>query len=153
MEIDDEWGAMDNVTQRERACDTLLACIVTTLNHGLRNGGGVGDVLRQVGSGESSFGYRVLYDLSFFFFMIVITLNLILGIIIDTFTNIREDKEKKMERLKNTCFICGLERSEFDAKGKSFEKHIERDHDLWSYLNFIVLLLVSHLGNWLCFFL
>lgn len=31
----------------ERACDTLLMCIVTVLNHGLRNGGGVGDILRK----------------------------------------------------------------------------------------------------------
>lgn len=31
----------------ENACDTLLMCIVTVLNHGLRNGGGVGDVLRR----------------------------------------------------------------------------------------------------------
>lgn len=31
----------------ERACDTLLMCIVTVMNHGLRNGGGVGDVLRK----------------------------------------------------------------------------------------------------------
>lgn len=33
--------------QWERACDTLLMCIVTVLNHGLRNGGGVGDILRK----------------------------------------------------------------------------------------------------------
>ncbi len=33
--------------QLERACDTLFMCIVTTLNKGLRNGGGIGDVLRQ----------------------------------------------------------------------------------------------------------
>ncbi|CAB1313637.1 unnamed protein product, partial [Coregonus sp. 'balchen'] len=31
----------------ERVCDTLLMCIVTVLNQGLRNGGGVGDVLRK----------------------------------------------------------------------------------------------------------
>lgn len=31
----------------ERACDTLLMCIVTVMNHGLRNGGGVGDILRK----------------------------------------------------------------------------------------------------------
>lgn len=31
----------------ERTCDTLLMCIVTVLNQGLRNGGGVGDVLRR----------------------------------------------------------------------------------------------------------
>ncbi|ODM94987.1 Inositol 1,4,5-trisphosphate receptor type 1 [Orchesella cincta] len=31
---------------KEHVCDTLLMCIVTTLNQGLRNGGGIGDVLR-----------------------------------------------------------------------------------------------------------
>lgn len=38
----------------ERACDTLLMCIVTVLNHGLRNGGGVGDVLRKPSKDVSS---------------------------------------------------------------------------------------------------
>lgn len=31
----------------ERVCDTLLMCIITVLNQGLRNGGGVGDILRR----------------------------------------------------------------------------------------------------------
>lgn len=31
----------------ERTCDSLLMCIVTVLSHGLRSGGGVGDVLRK----------------------------------------------------------------------------------------------------------
>lgn len=35
---------------KERACESLLMCIVTTLNHGLRNGGGIGDILRQPSS-------------------------------------------------------------------------------------------------------
>lgn len=38
---------VSEVPDSERACDTLLMCIVTVLNHGLRNGGGVGDVLRK----------------------------------------------------------------------------------------------------------
>ncbi len=32
---------------KEYVCDTLLMCIITTLNQGLRNGGGIGDVLRS----------------------------------------------------------------------------------------------------------
>lgn len=40
--------------QVERACDTLFMCIVTTLNKGLRNGGGIGDVLRQPSSQVSA---------------------------------------------------------------------------------------------------
>lgn len=31
----------------ERVCDTLFMCIITVLNQGLRNGGGVGDILRR----------------------------------------------------------------------------------------------------------
>lgn len=38
----------------ERMCDTLLMCIVTVLNQGLRNGGGVGDVLRRPSKDVSS---------------------------------------------------------------------------------------------------
>ena len=32
---------------KERSCDSLLMCFVTMMNHGLRNGGGIGDVLRS----------------------------------------------------------------------------------------------------------
>lgn len=36
--------------RKERACDSLIMCIVTTLNQGLRNGGGIGDILRAPSS-------------------------------------------------------------------------------------------------------
>ena len=36
--------------ERERHCDSLIMCIVTTLNEGLRNGGGIGDILRKPSS-------------------------------------------------------------------------------------------------------
>lgn len=41
-------GGGDDV--KERACDSLVMCIVTTLNQGLRNGGGIGDILRAPSS-------------------------------------------------------------------------------------------------------
>ena len=37
----------DAAADKERTCDSLLMCIVTVLSHGLRSGGGVGDVLRR----------------------------------------------------------------------------------------------------------
>jgi len=39
---------------KERSCDSLVMCIVTTLNQGLRNGGGIGDILRAPSSAVSS---------------------------------------------------------------------------------------------------
>ena len=82
-------------------------CIVTTLNQGLRNGGGIGDVLRSPSINESLFPARVVYDMLFFFVVIIIVLNLIFGVIIDTFADLRSEKQQKEETLKNSCFICG----------------------------------------------
>uniref|UniRef100_A0A8C4Q9X5 Ion transport domain-containing protein n=1 Tax=Eptatretus burgeri TaxID=7764 RepID=A0A8C4Q9X5_EPTBU len=127
----------------ERSCDTLLMCIITVLNQGLRNGGGVGDVLRQPSKDEPLFTARVIYDLLFFFVVIIIVLNLIFGVIIDTFADLRSEKQKKEEILKTTCFICGLERDKFDNKTVSFEEHITQEHNMWHYLYFIVLVRVK----------
>lgn len=41
---------------KERSCDSLVMCIVTTLNQGLRNGGGIGDILRPPSSKVSLYG-------------------------------------------------------------------------------------------------
>lgn len=56
---------------------------------------------------EPLFAARVVYDLLFFFIVIIIVLNLIFGVIIDTFADLRSEKQKKEEILKTTCFICG----------------------------------------------
>ncbi|XP_065165604.1 inositol 1,4,5-trisphosphate receptor isoform X4 [Atheta coriaria] len=128
---------------RERACDSLIMCIVTTLNQGLRNGGGIGDILRAPSSSEGLFVARVVYDLLFFFVVIIIVLNLIFGVIIDTFADLRSEKQQKELILKNTCFICGLNRSAFDNKTVSFEEHIKCEHNMWHYLYFIVLIKVK----------
>ncbi|XP_014404697.1 PREDICTED: inositol 1,4,5-trisphosphate receptor type 3 [Myotis brandtii] len=169
----------EELDSAERACDTLLMCIVTVMNHGLRNGGGVGDI-RWVHSAtfllpwpgpsitaltcrspacpvdggcgptsilalqESLFPARVVYDLLFFFIVIIIVLNLIFGVIIDTFADLRSEKQKKEEILKTTCFICGLERDKFDNKTVSFEEHIKFEHNMWNYLYFIVLVRVKN---------
>ncbi|KAM7396526.1 hypothetical protein PAMP_019560 [Pampus punctatissimus] len=127
----------------ERVCDTLLMCIITVLNQGLRNGGGVGDILRRPSKEEPLFAARVVYDLLFFFVVIIIVLNLIFGVIIDTFADLRSEKQRKEEILKTTCFICGLERDKFDNKTVSFEEHIKSEHSMWHYLYFLVLVRVK----------
>ncbi|XP_070696689.1 inositol 1,4,5-trisphosphate-gated calcium channel ITPR1 [Pempheris klunzingeri] len=131
------------IEDKERACDSLLMCIVTVLSHGLRSGGGVGDVLRKPSKEEPLFAARVIYDLLFFFMVIIIVLNLIFGVIIDTFADLRSEKQKKEEILKTTCFICGLERDKFDNKTVTFEEHIKVEHNMWHYLFFIVLVKVK----------
>ncbi|XP_035787416.1 inositol 1,4,5-trisphosphate receptor-like isoform X2 [Anopheles albimanus] len=128
---------------KERGCDSMIMCIITTMNQGLRNGGGIGDILRAPSRKETLFVPRVVYDLLFFFIVIIIVLNLIFGVIIDTFADLRSEKQQKELILKNTCFICGLNRSAFDNKTVSFEEHIKNEHNMWHYLYFIVLVKVK----------
>ncbi|RXM33372.1 Inositol 1,4,5-trisphosphate receptor type 2 [Acipenser ruthenus] len=143
MDVDRLSTAETEADGTERVCDTLLMCIITVLNQGLRNGGGVGDVLRKPSKNEPLFAARVVYDLLFFFIVIIIVLNLIFGVIIDTFADLRSEKQRKEEILKTTCFICGLERDKFDNKTVSFEEHIKSEHNMWHYLYFLVLVKVK----------
>ena len=98
---------------KERSCDSLWMCIVTTLNQGLRNGGGIGDVLRPIASSDYTFPLRLAYDMMFFFVVIILVLNLIFGVIVDTFADLRSERQAKEETIKNSCFICGLNRKVF----------------------------------------
>lgn len=63
--------------------------------------------MQRPSSQEPMFAARVVYDLLFFFIVIIIVLNLIFGVIIDTFADLRSEKQRKEEILKTTCFICG----------------------------------------------
>ena len=72
--------------------------------------------------------------------MIVITilLNVIFGIIIDTFSELRSENLAKRHDMENTCFICGVDRFQLDTKGGGFVRHIKEDHNMWAYLYLIV---------------
>lgn len=71
---------------------------------------------------------RFIYDISFFTLITVIFLNIIFGIIIDTFGSLRDEKVEKDKDMKTKCFICGLERYIFEKNAEGFENHIEKDH-------------------------
>lgn len=49
----------------------------------------------------------------------IIMINIVSGIIIDTFGSIREEDKKFKEDVNNTCFICGNNRETLD---KAFEQ-------------------------------
>ena len=70
-------------------------------------------------------------------------MNLIFGVIIDTFGDLRSEKQEKDYTLKNTCFICGLDRSKFDNNTVSFDEHTKLEHNLWHYLYFLILIKVK----------
>lgn len=62
-----------------------------------------------VQSGEE-FIMRVVYDVSFWAILTLTVVNLVFGVIIDTFGDLRAERQAEEERLNNSCFICALER-------------------------------------------
>ncbi|KAK4470965.1 hypothetical protein MN116_006470 [Schistosoma mekongi] len=139
IEIDAD-NVNETLDSAERRCDSLRMCILTTLREGLLNGGGIGDVLRRPSSKDNSFIFRTIYDLSFFVIVIVIVLNLIFGVIVDTFAALRQEKQNSEELNKNHCCVCGLHRSAFDHSNTNFDEHVDVDHNIWHYLYFIIYL-------------
>ena len=76
---------------------------------------------------------QVAYQLSFWAIVITILLNVIFGIIIDTFGELRADHLAKKHDMENTCFVCGVDRFTLDTKGGGFERHIKEDHYMCSH--------------------
>ena len=77
-------------------CQSMFHCFLSTINYGLRGGGGIGDFLPTQTAVESNiqgFYFRTVYDLTFFLIVITILLNIIFGIIIDTFAQLRDRKK------------------------------------------------------------
>jgi hypothetical protein len=57
---------------------------------GLRNGGGIGDSMGLMELSDPKFGYKLIFDISYFMLINIVSLNIIFGIIIDTFAELRD---------------------------------------------------------------
>jgi len=72
----------------ERTCTSMWHCFLTTLNYGLRVEGGIGSVLTVQSyhtEHRGAYFFRLVFDVTFFITINVVFLNIIFGIIIDTF--------------------------------------------------------------------
>jgi len=123
-------------------CNTMLHCSLVMLNFGLRNGGGLADYTYDDSIGPTNeLGPRYMTDTIYFFMIGIVMLNIVFGIIIDTFSELRDEKNEKEEKTEEFCFICGIERNRFEQLGPgTFEDHTRPggDHDMWSYLKFLI---------------
>ena len=114
-------------------CPDVFVCWVTALSSGLRKGD-IGEVMELRTADDPWWPYLAVYQLSYYIIVITILLNLIFGIIIDTFSQLRSEKASNKRQMENTCFICGVDRFTFDTKGGGFQRHTDEDHSMWKYL-------------------
>ena len=99
------------------------------------------------------FSTRVFYDVAFFVIIIILLLNIIFGIIIDTFGQLREEAAEKSHIMANYCFVCGIAKEVFDLRvsladakltagtlPSDFNTHIKNEHNMWDYIFFLIYL-------------
>jgi hypothetical protein len=63
---------------------------------------------------------------------------IITGIIIDTFGELRSQKAEIEDNQANMCFVCSVDRDQFERKGLKFADHLETEHNPWNYMYYKV---------------
>ena len=76
-----------------------------------------------------NFTFKMIIDLGFFIVVNTISLNIIFGIIVDSFSELRDAQSIRHDDLENICFICGFSKDKFEKQGVNFNYHINFDHN------------------------
>lgn len=64
-------------------------------------------------------------------------LNVINGIIVDTFQSLREENSEKQRTLKEICYICSLSSAKLETNGVDYKIHITNEHNIINYLQYL----------------
>ena len=115
----DHYEGPDETADYATYCHDLFNCYASTVNLGLRMGGGIGDGIRKTVWEDDLYASRVVFDIFFFIWISVILLNVVFGIIIDTFGERRDERKEANAMINNQCFICGETRGNLEASGNA----------------------------------
>jgi len=118
-------------------CNSLIQCMATNLYYGVSSGGQLVQFVDAAVWNRGAYTiFWILFNLFFYIVTVVILLNVILSVIVDTFGELRDKRVETEYHKANFCFICSIEREIFQRKGIDFSKHVEDDHNKWHYLYF-----------------
>ncbi|KAM6946397.1 ryanodine receptor 1-like [Aplochiton taeniatus] len=134
------YNKSEDENEPDMKCDDMMTCYLFHMYVGVRAGGGIGDEIVDPAGDEYEL-YRVVFDITFFFFVIVILLAIIQGLIIDAFGELRDQQEQVKEDMETKCFICGIGSDYFDTTPHGFETHTLEEHNLANYMFFLMYLI------------
>lgn len=123
--------------------NNLVACFKFHLDYGLNNspswdGSYIAPKLPM------HFVYSVLlsnvlgtvYNLIYVILINLVLQAIISGLIIDTFSSMREENEKVAADIADKCFICSILRDDFEQAAVPYQEHIKDEHNMWHYVWF-----------------
>ena len=107
------------------------------LNNGLRSQS-IGDFSGIKSINDKFYLTHFVFQWLFFFTIVLLMVNIINGIIVDTFQQLREENNKKVYDHDNICYICNLDRSSFEIVNINFNRHKKLEHNLKNYLFYLL---------------
>merc|ERR1719506_2941084 len=72
----------------------------------------------------------VVFNLLYHLVIILIFSAVVSGIIIDSFAELRAKNKAIRDDIVGTCFICNIEREDFEQLNLPFKTHIKEEHNL-----------------------
>jgi hypothetical protein len=130
----------ENEGNQENTCGSLYFCFLSHLEFGLRTDGGIGEYISKLSFIDTPWYFMGMFFFQFIFYIItiVIMLAVIGGSVIDTFAELRDKSRKDLNDLNNKCFICHGNRDEIEKAGEIFEEHINKVHNVWDYVDYMI---------------
>ena len=128
-------------------CLCLSFCFMTNFDAGIRARGGAADQMIRISYERNNFLYfiRLIYDISYFLICIIIMIDLVFGIILGTFSEMREEERLSDNDKINHCFMCHITREIIEKKKEDFQYHREKRHNLWTYVDYMIFLKFTEL--------
>ncbi|XP_077987360.1 inositol 1,4,5-trisphosphate-gated calcium channel ITPR1-like [Glandiceps talaboti] len=119
-------------------CRNMFECLITSVRFGLIDGLQEYLAVPDAENTFTAYALRAIYDITFYILIITIGLNIIFGIIVDTFSELRDAKWRTDEDMRTLCFICSRNAYDFEHHGKGFRHHVKFEHNMWAYLFFFI---------------
>ena len=133
----------------DNVCKSLIFCVLNSLDSGLRARGGLGDSAIRISfmRHKSHYIERLILDDIFFFFIVIISIDLVFGIIIGEFAALREKTQKHDNDRKYHCLICHINKNTVEKNRQNFSVHINNKHNLWNYVSYMIYVKLSNSRN------
>merc|ERR1719473_2210976 len=103
----------------------------------------IGSALYEVSVKNGDWYPRMAFDLSYFVVITTVLMNVIFGIIIDTFGSLRDETQEREIYMRSNTFVTSIDRGEVDKAADAvgipngFDYLEKVKQNRWSYLNFI----------------
>ena len=119
----------------------LLLYTLFHLDYGFREGPMFEHSFSAYNSMDQSVDYGSVFvgfffDLFYYIIVLLIFTAIVSGIIIDSFAELRVKNQEIRDDIHNTCFVCDIDREDFEQLGLNFKAHLQNDHNMWDYMFF-----------------